>query len=414
MKRLSHLDAVRGLAALVVMTHHAWLSLPATPMRPHGTAIPFLDVLVLGRPAVVLFFVLSGYVLTLYLQASPFAPAAFAVRRLLRILLPYWATIALAYGLYLSAPRHAAPGLSSWLDEQWRTDLSPAGVGLHLLLLAGPRQFPLDHVAWSLVHELRLSLLMPFLVLLSRRAGVAATLGLSAATTLVAGAVIACRGDLFPVGVHGYVFDAAGLRPSLVLTARFTCAFALGSVAATCSVRVAAFYERSRVLRPAALLLAVLLLSQSNEAAMTVGAVLLITAAASSTGIERALALPPCVWLGRVSYSLYLVHLPIMLACAAWIGGALAPAVTLLLAMALSLLAADIMFELVERPSILLSRAAGARLQPTKPRPAANAAPMPAVALSGEAPAGRTPAHCHDHAATPANETEAAPRSARA
>lgn len=359
MKRLRHLDALRGLAALAVMLHHAWLSLPAAAAWQGASACPILGILLLGRPAVVLFYVLSGYVLTLYLQAASFAPAAFALRRLLRILLPYWAAVAGAYALFLAARHHRPMAMSPWLGEQWARDISVASVGRHLLLLAGPRQFPLDHVGWSLVHELRLSLLMPFVVLLSRRAGVAATLALAAATTLAAEATIALSGRSFPTGFHGFLFDAVGLGPSLVLTARFALAFALGSVAATCAARIEAAYDRWRPLRPAALVVALALLSQSDESAMSVGAVLLVATAASWVRMGRALETPVCVWLGHVSYSLYLVHLPIMLACAAWLDGLLPPAATLLLAMAVALAASDLMVRSVERPAILLSRAAG-------------------------------------------------------
>ena len=98
-----------------------------------------------------------------------------------------------------------------------------------------------------------------------------------------------------------------------------------------------------------------------------------------------------------------------MLACAVWIDGALAPPLTLLLAMALSLLAADIMFKPVERPSILLSRAAGSRQQARTLHSIADGAP-------GRAIAGGSPPDLRDHAATPAGPdgTDAAPRSAQA
>jgi peptidoglycan/LPS O-acetylase OafA/YrhL len=64
-KRLIELDALRGIAAFIVVLHHAWLSLPnrpewlqwlleTTPLRP----------IAMGRQAVLFFFVLSGFVLT--------------------------------------------------------------------------------------------------------------------------------------------------------------------------------------------------------------------------------------------------------------------------------------------------------------------------------------------------------------
>jgi peptidoglycan/LPS O-acetylase OafA/YrhL len=83
--RLRSLDALRGIAALVVVFHHALMVFPQEATAPNGLSDlrNWLDplawlrwspsrVILAGRPAVILFFILSGLVLTLpFLGPSP-------------------------------------------------------------------------------------------------------------------------------------------------------------------------------------------------------------------------------------------------------------------------------------------------------------------------------------------------------
>ena len=65
---------------------------------------------------------------------------------------------------------------------------------------------------------------------------------------------------------------------------------------------------------------------------------------------------PALQWLGKVSYSLYLVHVPVALALAHALRDALpAPAIAAL-TVVLALPAAAVFYKAVERPSLLLSR----------------------------------------------------------
>jgi peptidoglycan/LPS O-acetylase OafA/YrhL len=83
------------------------------------------------------------------------------------------------------------------------------------------------------------------------------------------------------------------------------------------------------------------------------GAVLVILAVACCEPVGQLLTVQLLRWLGRVSFSLYLVHWPLTIAVTAaldagWLTGALC--------VAASGIAAEIMYRLVELPSIRLGR----------------------------------------------------------
>src|ERR1035438_6360232 len=86
--RFKSLDALRGLAALVVVFHHLMLSLPDA-LRDDLRYID-LPLLMGGRFAVMLFFVLSGFVLALpYFAGTNSAYSPYLVRRFCRLYPPF-------------------------------------------------------------------------------------------------------------------------------------------------------------------------------------------------------------------------------------------------------------------------------------------------------------------------------------
>ena len=76
---------------------------------------------------------------------------------------------------------------------------------------------------------------------------------------------------------------------------------------------------------------------------------------------------PALQWLGRVSFSLYLVHVPVALALAYALHGTLPAAAIAALTVVLALPAAAVFYVAVERPSLLLSRRAAVSTRPSSP-----------------------------------------------
>jgi peptidoglycan/LPS O-acetylase OafA/YrhL len=159
------LESLRGLAALAVVGLHASL-MYASPGAGELRWILFFAFFP-GNSAVVLFFVLSGFVLS---NAMPHEPIqllrhlpGYVLRRLFRILPAMWTAIAIAtLALVLHGPFPNWSYEPSW-SHIWRA-LTFTDSGL-------------DPPLWSLVPEIYISiLLMPVLVYITPRIGIAGNL----------------------------------------------------------------------------------------------------------------------------------------------------------------------------------------------------------------------------------------------
>jgi len=150
------LDGVRGLAILLVLLHNLEIDAPA----PGLAARVFKVLSTAGWIGVVLFFALSGYLITSILLRSRTAPRYFRnffLHRLLRIFPLYYATLAivlLAVPHLVRLPRWLAPELDHqlWFWTYLSNWTIPFGRGIggldHLWSLAVEEQF---YLVWPLV-----------------------------------------------------------------------------------------------------------------------------------------------------------------------------------------------------------------------------------------------------------------------
>lgn len=142
--KLNRLDALRGFAALYVVLHHA------IPRGLHWGPIDVSVFFRLGQEAVILFFLLSGFVVSLAHSRSsdPSFPTYF-LKRFLRIYVPLVAVFSLAWAM-----RSLEAG-------QWQT-VKLSDLGLNLLMLQDigslkpnvvVEPFMGDGPLWSLSYE---------------------------------------------------------------------------------------------------------------------------------------------------------------------------------------------------------------------------------------------------------------------
>ncbi|QDY44763.1 acyltransferase [Planococcus glaciei] len=189
MRRYESLDSIRGIAALAVVFSHMFIVFPAfysalslqqnNQLIVDLLAFTPLHLLWSGHEAVVLFFILSGFVLSLpYLNNRKLVYTNYIVQRVFRIYIPYIVIILFSIILqsFLYTPGGIA-GLSKWFNWMWMLPLSP-GLFSHFLFMSGELTHNYNTASWSLVHEMRISLVFPFIVLLIRRKNLLFDLGL--------------------------------------------------------------------------------------------------------------------------------------------------------------------------------------------------------------------------------------------
>jgi peptidoglycan/LPS O-acetylase OafA/YrhL len=185
-ERYDELDSLRGVAALVVVFYHFSLLRPFHTLPGHLQTLFSLGThpLLAGHEAVLLFFALSGFVLALpFLKNKQQPYPIFIQRRILRIYGPYLAALLLAViGCVLF---HSEAGQWRGISSTWADPVAFRSVFQHVLFL-GDYPSHYNWAFWSLVYEMRISLIFPFLIEVVRRS-TAFGVGLLTASCLVIG-----------------------------------------------------------------------------------------------------------------------------------------------------------------------------------------------------------------------------------
>jgi peptidoglycan/LPS O-acetylase OafA/YrhL len=271
-------------------------------------------------------------------------------RRLVRLYVPTWAAIGLAAVLAHLVHRHGVAGFSNWLA--WHDNPTWHGVTKDAELLKGTDG--LNGPLWTLRWEMWFSLLLPFYVVLAR---------VGRRASLIKVLIML---DLIAVGMHIGRFWLVYLP-----------IFGIGSAIAGDLDRVwtLAAWLRGRWVTSVGLLLVALALldyrslrlldgplSPTDAAipiATAAGAGLLVLLVLTSGAPRWLCSSPPAQWLGKVSFSLYLVHEPIVVSVALLLGKGTSIYVVAAIAIPLCLLAAWLFQLVVEGPAHDLSQRIG-------------------------------------------------------
>ena len=365
-RRVTALDGLRGWAALSVMFCHMMQTSPsiwaAFTETSHANVSKFsiseiltytpLHLFWAGGEAVALFFVLSGYVLAAgFWSGDGPSYKSFVIRRIFRIYPAFLVVCVLAWLAATVVESHSVAGVSVWFYQYWHrpggiVNLLPAlfmGYGVHLNLIPP---------TWSLVCEMRISLIFPMIIWLMRRTGpwlLPAAVVVSAAFKLaeqhfhlsLAATLWLTTGAQLWLFVLGAELNRRG--PGLAARVG-----SLGPIASWSLFGLALMMLIARWIAPLPLPLCYLLSG--------LGAGALIVLAAGGGGIGRVLDSRLSQLFGKLSYSLYLVHFPVLavlvygLAPRAplWVALALTPVVTIAMAAVLQ--------RAVERPFIRFGR----------------------------------------------------------
>ncbi|MDX6721153.1 MAG: hypothetical protein QOJ63_3407 [Solirubrobacteraceae bacterium] len=398
--RILELDAVRGFAALTVVVGHSLTVFPSfdEPTRSAGgldlvNAVKYspLALVLSGNEAVILFFILSGFVLTLpFMGARAPSYSAFLAKRVCRIGLPYLAAVALAIACAAIFGGERLPGLSEWVNARWQDGFGAGVLIGHVTLVGSFDNTQYDPVLWSLVHEMRISIFFPLLVLAVVLLG--ATRSLAAALVLLGA---------------GLALTKAGTRlghPSdYFRTLLYVVCFVAGILLARRRHEVVAWFARLTSAARAALLIAGVLLytypswmdpawlSQAHRhkiddiLAATIGGCVFMVWALACEPVARFLRGRVPQFLGRISYSLYLLHAIVLLALAHALHGTLPTGAIVALMWIVTFPLAAASQRWVELPAIGLGKRLAAGLDERRRAVRAADAPAPAPSMDRSA-----------------------------
>lgn len=334
--RLLKLDALRGLAALAVVIYHFTRPFPSDPDFFRQSAVTAAW----GKHGVELFFVISGFVIFMTLSRTR-RPVDFIVSRFARLYPAYWAGIAFTTAVVLALDVEPL--------QRSAYEIAVNVTMLQGLPFTGARD--VDWSYWSLFTELLFYLVMLALFASNglRRIELVLAMALLAAVAYSAANAAA---DAYVL--HWRIEAALDyLRPILPYAPYFVIGICLYRLWRHENVAVAA----GLLLAAVATVAATLTTAQLTAALIAIAAFGLIL-----TGRASLLRTRPLVWLGGISYSLYLVHsfagraAMIRLQQAGW-----SPEAALLAALVAVLAAATLINQTVERPALKAIRDAHGR-----------------------------------------------------
>lgn len=316
---LPFIEGMRGVAALyVVLGHIASLADPASVTGGASKAPPwltsFVSVFAFGHLAVAAFIVISGFCLWLALfQRDDIGVSdvkGFLVRRCRRILPAYYGCLAVSILVSLTiTPKGRGMPFIQYLPVTGENVLA------HVFMVQNLRpewMYKLNGVLWSISIEFQLYFLFPLLARALRKLGWGPTLLITIVLSILPALLIPRGVKLYPWFLSffylGMIGAWYGLRPATHRPWLWT----IGAVGfATCLVAVHQGW--SPIVAECGIALAVLaLLAEGTRAEVR-----------QVSSPSRLFAAKPLVAVGAFSYSLYLMHHPVLQAIAIYRPGAM-------------------------------------------------------------------------------------------
>ena len=306
-KRIDNLDALRGVAALSVVLLHLFSTLRDTRLPDLYVVDGFfqfadktpIGAFWAGSQAVYLFFILSGFALTSMLDNFKHGYMSYCVRRIVRLWAPCAVSLVLALIVIWIVRPVPNDLLGAWHSHLVPEKITKSDILDNFLLIGEFDSTKINFVVWSLVHEIRISLIFPALLLLARRAP---------PTVVIAVSLLISVLTLY-LRTKGYISDN---KTSFFSSFIYQVFFVVGILLHDHYHQLLRISSKvSEVNR--FVLFAIGIVIYANPMGTLYGAGLLggviIVVCSITPGVAyRLLGSKSMLWLGKISYSLYLIH----------------------------------------------------------------------------------------------------------
>lgn len=367
--RIEYLDSLRGIAAMTVVIFHCMISFVIFHSANYKSEyangfIRFITespvkILWNGTEAVLLFFVLSGFVLSIsYLKGRANNYNIFLARRFARIYIPYIIVMAISIMLsMLFLNFNNVEGMSGTFDNRWDHPVNLKAIFAYIFMVNYDTA-NVNGVVWTLFHEMRISIIFPFIMWIIIKFNAVKSLIINAcliAFTWISLSLIASKAS-------GAVSFLAG---DFRATAFYAVFFVFGATLAKYRVEVSNYIHNMKPFSKLVLFVLSMLLisarwikdiapvlpSQSHELVVGLGLVLLFSVVLSSDLAQKILMNKFLLWLGKVSFSLYLIHILVLMLLAIIFGKH-----SIWLTPIVSLPIAGLTYKFVEEPAIKIGK----------------------------------------------------------
>ncbi len=362
--RYEELDSLRGLAALSVLLGHFMLIIPTSHITQLIEFSP-LRILIARSEAVTLFFVLSGFVLSIpfFEKEKNIKYTSFLYKRYLRIYLPFYVSLIIAILSSMTLYSGSINEFSSWFNMVWSREINLRVIVEHLLLLTSFQNAHINPVLWSLIHEMRISIIFPLLMLIINR--------LNFKKTILLALMMSALSFILYVGLskpsHDYFH-----------TLHYSALFIVGAILARYRLEMIEKIKDLTTLKQTTLLLTGLFLYLYAKPAfalnillggrdvflaaildtwvVAIGAGIIIMMSLSSNLISKFLLFKPTKFLGKISYSLYLYHCIVLFSFVHLLYGLMSIWIIWIISLIVSFALSALSYKYLELPSINLGR----------------------------------------------------------
>lgn len=372
--RITALDGLRGFAALVVVLHHVllidnWFAdslgrYDSNTFESWKEIIYYtpLHVLFAGTEAVLVFFMLSGIVLVKAFPGFASLKWSYFASRLTRLYLPIWGSVLFTLMLTFARPERIPAGANWWVKGNYNT-ITAEGVltdpndALNLVTESALLynytdlySFWLNSSLWSMKVEIVASLILFVFVLGSKR-------------------------PLIFLGAFVALVSFVELDPVAYQYLKFLMFFAAGAWLAVSKFRPGRLVANALVVFAVfAFTMPWVLRGWDHEWASEqlelyaglLGAIAIGFGVLGDSGFRKFLETRPLQYLGSRSYSIYLVHAPVVTLAGFWVLNLTGSVISWFwyapFAVIAAVLLGDLFHRVVERPSLKLSRTIRKRL----------------------------------------------------